>query len=257
MRFATSISAVKAQIIIALLEVCQLVWGAITTIPLPATTPSLEASASVGQPGDFVFTVINSHTAAISTLHEAGAGSPTATRIDNQANTIAPGDTITFAVPTGWFGRLATFEKDFGLVGRSTLLEGSFFINSGHAMMAMDVSYVDAFTVPIVCECDGKVQFGCNLNLHEVCPKDLQFNAKTCVNPYRDDPDHPPGPENIFGDCRGMAYTFPTDDTATKVDLPGCSRSTTCCIGTACKPHPGQLKCPMKGGYAQDCAKAE
>lgn len=53
-----------------------------------------------------------------------------------------------------------------------------------------------------------------------------------------------------------MAYTYPTDDTATKVDLPGCSRSTTCCIGTACRPHPGQLKCPVKDGYAEECAKA-
>ncbi|KAI0850569.1 Osmotin, thaumatin-like protein [Daldinia vernicosa] len=256
MRFTLSITAVKAPTIFVLLGICRVALATTTTVFLPTETQPSEAVASVGQPGDFVFTVINSHTAAVSTLHQAGAGSPTATRVDNPANTIAPGDTITFAVPTGWFGRLAMYEKGFDVVDRATLLEGSFFMDSGHAMMAMDVSYVDAFTVPMVCECDNKVQFGCNLNLQEICPKHLQLNGKTCANPYRDDPQHPPGPENIFQDCRGMAYTYPTDDLATKVDLPGCSRSTTCCIGTACRPHPGQLKCPVKGGYAQECAKA-
>ncbi|KAI1655274.1 Osmotin, thaumatin-like protein [Daldinia decipiens] len=256
MRSIISITAIKAPTILVFLGVCRVALGTITTVILPTETQPSGTTASVGQAGDFVFTVINSHTAAVSTLHQEGAGSPTATREYNQANTIAPGDTITFAVPTGWFGRMAMYEKDFDVIDRATLLEGSFFMNSGHAIMAMDVSYVDAFTVPMVCECDDQVQFGCNLNLQEICPKDLQLNGKTCANPYRDDPQHPPGPENIFQDCRGMAYTYPTDDTATKVDLPGCSRSTTCCIGTACRPHPGQLKCPMKDGYAQECAKA-
>ncbi|KAF3059284.1 hypothetical protein GL218_05151 [Daldinia childiae] len=216
MRSTLSITAIKAPTILVLLGVCRVALGTITTVILPRETQPSEAIASVGQAGDFVFTVVNSHTAAVSTLHQEGAGSPTATKGYNQANTIAPGETITFAVPTGWFGRMAMYENDFGVIDRATLLEGSFFMNSGHAIMAMDVSYVDAFTVPMVCECDDKVQFGCNLNLQEICPKNLQLNGKTCANPYRDDPEHPPGPENIFQDCRGMAYTYPTDDNATK-----------------------------------------
>lgn len=84
-----------------LLGICRVALGTITTVILPTETQPSGAPASVGQAGDFVFTVINSHTAAVSTLHQVGAGSPTATRGDNPANTIAPGDTITFAVPTG------------------------------------------------------------------------------------------------------------------------------------------------------------
>ncbi|OTB15904.1 hypothetical protein K445DRAFT_300703 [Daldinia sp. EC12] len=257
MIFTTSVPAVKARTIPLLLGACQVTLATLTTVVVPPTeTPAPQVSAAVGLADNFVFTVVNSHTAAVSTLHEVGAGSPTATRIDSPGNTIAPGETITFTVPTGWFGRLAVYENGYDIAGRGTLLEGSFFMNGDHAAMAMDVSYVDAFTVPMVCECADKVQLGCNLNLHEICPKDLQLNGKTCANPYRDDPQHPPGAENIFKDCRGMAYTFPTDDLATKVDLPGCSRSTTCCIGTECRPHPGQLKCPMKDGYARECAQA-
>ncbi|KAI1467608.1 Osmotin, thaumatin-like protein [Daldinia caldariorum] len=251
-----SSSAFMAPVTLALLGFCHAAMATpIEDVSPPAVTQPPQVATAVGQAEEFIFTVINSHTAAVSTLHVAGAGSPPVTKVVNEANTIAPGETISFAAPTGWFGRLALYEHGYDIVDRATLLEGSFFMNGDHASMAMDVSYVDAFTVPVVCECEGKVQLGCNLDLQEVCPKELQLNGKTCVNPYRDDPQHPPGAENIFKDCQGIAYTFPTDDLATKVDLPGCSRSITCCIGTACKHHPGQLKCPMKDGYAQDCAK--
>lgn len=28
----------------------------------------------------------------------------------------------------------------------------------------------DGFTVPMVCECNQQVVFGCNLDLHDMCP---------------------------------------------------------------------------------------
>ncbi|KAI0376282.1 Osmotin, thaumatin-like protein [Hypomontagnella monticulosa] len=203
---------------------------------------------------DFSFTVINSHTAAVSTLHEQGVGSPTATRTTREGDIVAPRETFSFSVPIGWSGRLAVYEEGFDIGGRGTLLEGSHFLGANHTpSMALDVSYVDAFTVPMVCECNNIVAFGCNLNLNDVCPKHLQGNAKTCFNPYRDQPGKP-GPNNIFRDCETMAYTYPTDDLATKVDIPGCHDSVTCCIGTACKHHPGQKKCPAKDGHVRPCA---
>ncbi|KAI1371708.1 Osmotin, thaumatin-like protein [Hypoxylon crocopeplum] len=222
-----------------------------------APQPTATTNQAPPSDGNFMFTVVNSHTAPVSTFHEEGAGSPTVIRNNNPANTIAPGETVTFAAPTGWSGRLAMFEDGYGdkVLDRGSLLEGSFMkFPSGDAVMALDVSYVDGFTVPMVCECNQTIVLGCNLNLNDVCPKELQLNAKTCKNPYRDQHTPPTSEENVFRDCETMAYTYPTDDLATKVDIAGCSRSTTCCIGTACKPHPGQTLCPAEGGYAKACA---
>ncbi|KAI1383073.1 uncharacterized protein F4822DRAFT_91835 [Hypoxylon trugodes] len=136
---------------------------------------------------------------------------------------------------------------------RGSLLEGSFINDAtGQAVLAVDVSYVDGFTVPMVCECNNQVVLGCNLDLHEVCPDNLKVNEKTCANPYREQSGRP-GDANIFKDCEKMAYTYPTDDEATKWNIPGCSRNLMCCIGTACKNHPGQVKCPGAVGQTQPC----
>ncbi|KAI2606564.1 Osmotin, thaumatin-like protein [Hypoxylon sp. NC1633] len=228
-------------------------------IPTPASVqaaphPTAMPKQAVPDGGNFVFTVVNSHTAPVSTMHVVGAGSPTAIRKSNEASTIAPGETVSFAAPTGWTGRMAMYEDGYEVVDRASLLEGSFMVfPQGEAVMALDVSYVDGFTVPMVCECNESVVLGCNLDLNEVCPKDLLVNAKTCINPYRDNPIPPSSEVNIFRDCERMAYTYPTDDLATKVDIAGCSRSISCCIGTACKPHPDQTVCPARDGHAHEC----
>ncbi|KAI1100237.1 hypothetical protein F4804DRAFT_344894 [Jackrogersella minutella] len=221
-----------------------------------------KATASADQvsldAGEFIFTVVNSHTAPVVTIHGQGADSPTAAGKDNEPHTMNLGQTDTFAVPTGWSGRVAMFEDGYDkILDRATLLEGSFIVNRDRnsALIALDVSYVDAFTVPMVCECNQVVALGCNLNLNDICPQSLTLNPKTCMNPNRQVLQGPP-PSNPFEDCKGMAYTYPTDDEATKYDMPGCSRSTTCCIGTACKPHPGQILCPAGNGHTQPCAAA-
>ncbi|OTA91085.1 hypothetical protein M434DRAFT_33003 [Hypoxylon sp. CO27-5] len=205
---------------------------------------------------NYTVTLINSHTAGIVTMHGQGVGSPTAIRQENDALTISRSGTATFALPTGWTGRVALFEDGYSdILNRATLLEGS-FINAtllGPAVIALDVSYVDAFTVPLVCECNNTIVFGCNLDLHNMCPPNATMNAKTCANPNRDFKVGVP-PSNPFQDCQGLAYTFPQDDLATKYNITGCSRQITCCIGTACRPHPGQVLCPMADGLAQACA---
>ncbi|KAI1774988.1 Osmotin, thaumatin-like protein [Hypoxylon cercidicola] len=243
----------RALVVLCLLEAS---WAApaseITAASCVVEAPEPTPEPSVSADGNFVVTVVNSHTAAISTSHFQGAGSPTAIRHDNEGNIVAPDETITFAVPTGWSGRLAMYEEGYDVVDRGSLFEGSFMVDeSKNAFMALDVSYVDGFTVPLVCECNQEVVFGCNLDLHNMCPTELQLNAKTCLNPYRED--LAPPINNIFEACAEMAYTYPTDDLATKVDIPGCSRSILCCIGTACKPNPSQKLCPGKNGHTQPC----
>ncbi|OTB05551.1 hypothetical protein M426DRAFT_10596 [Hypoxylon sp. CI-4A] len=221
----------------------------------PKTTPP--ATLPSHNPNDYVFTVVNSHTAPVYTTHGHGFNSPPAIYKKNEGDLIQPNETVAVAVPTGWNGRLAMFEDGYTKnLDRATLLEGSFIHNMdlGTAIISIDVSYVDAFTVPMVCECNGKVILGCNLDLHHICPESLRADEKTCSNPTRDHGGIPP--QNIFEDCAQMAYTFPTDDLATHNNIPGCGRSITCCIGTACSPHPMQKLCPAMEGYAQDCAIA-
>lgn len=68
-----------------------------SVVEAPQATPEASPLAD----GNFVVTVVNSHTAAISTSHFQGAGSPTAIRHDNERNIVAPDETFSFAVPTG------------------------------------------------------------------------------------------------------------------------------------------------------------
>ncbi|KAI1405334.1 hypothetical protein F4819DRAFT_482852 [Hypoxylon fuscum] len=145
------------------------------------------------------------------------------------------------------------YEDGYDVLNRASLFEGSFIPDvSGSAVMAVDVSYVDGFTIPMVCECNNHVVLGCNLNLHDMCPEELKLNEKTCINPYRENIEAPE--ENIFEACAEIAYTYPTDDLATKVDIGGCGNNISCCMGTACKPHPQQKLCPAADGHAQECA---
>ncbi|KAL7628025.1 hypothetical protein AAE478_002221 [Parahypoxylon ruwenzoriense] len=256
--FSSFALGLVAPIVIGLLGAGQVTRAIPTTMTSSffAQAPKPTATDSRAPPGDgnFIVTMINSHTAAVSTLHGQGAGSPTAIRRVNKHDTIRVGENITFAVPTGWTGRLALYESGHGdFLDRASLLEGSFMADGpGSAVMAMDVSYVDGFTVPIVCECNNTVVFGCNLNLLEKCPKEYLLNQKTCMNPFRDNASL--GIDKFFKDCARIAYTYPTDDLATYMNIPGCSRRITCCIGTACKSHPRQILCPGADGHAEACS---
>lgn len=81
--------------------------GTITSITYDpaATTPPATTLPATTLPapdkGNFVVTVINSHTAAISTKHDQGPNAPTAIRENNVGDIVKPGETFSFAVPTG------------------------------------------------------------------------------------------------------------------------------------------------------------
>ena len=111
-------------------------------------------------------------------------------------------------------------------------IEGSFTGIMPH----VDVSYVDGYSVPIVCSCGGRPVTGCNLELFELstCPS-LQGN--TCINMVSRYSDMGPA-SPFFKFCEGAAYTFPKDD---RSDL-GCrqNRVIDCCVGTSCPAVPRQ-----------------
>ncbi|KAI5917452.1 hypothetical protein F4810DRAFT_717691 [Camillea tinctor] len=218
------------------------------------TTPTPRARAvannEIPSKRDYTVTVINSHTAAISTQHGENVGAPTAIKENTgPLHTLGVGERAMFAVPTGWAGRVAIAETPYPITDRVSLIEGSFVVQSApglvvdknenqSATLVFDISYVDGFTVPIVCGCQGNVLMGCNLDLHKMCPHKYRLNKKTCINPHRDG--MVPGVDDFFKDCQPMAYTLPHDDLATVNAPQVCDYSITCCVGTACPANPQQ-----------------
>ena len=65
----------------------------------PQVTPAPDQATA--DSGEFIFTLINSHTAPVVTIHGHGAGNPPAVGKDNEPHTMSQGQTDTFAVPTG------------------------------------------------------------------------------------------------------------------------------------------------------------
>ncbi|KAI0399687.1 hypothetical protein F4802DRAFT_602747 [Xylaria palmicola] len=198
--------------------------------------------------GEYVVTLVNSHTAAITTLH--GQNGEVLTALHDSGTTLAVNSTAIVAVPTGWGGRIAMAEAGVPIRDRASLIEGSVDL---HGRVTLDVSYVDGFTVPIVCECNNTVVLGCNLDFIHSCPTEHLIGNKTCVNPQRD-AGRPV--ENLFAPCRSLAYTFSTDDVGSHYGLEGvagCEKSARCCVGTACAPNPGQRLCPDADGLPEPC----
>ncbi|RWA04719.1 hypothetical protein EKO27_g10384 [Xylaria grammica] len=222
--------------------------------PLPTPAPTTVINPETLSRGEYVVTLVNSHTAAISTAHNQNVGSPTA--LQDGGSVLEANATAIFAVPTNWAGRVAMAEAGVAIRDRASLLEGSFIVQEGltKARIVFDVSYVDGFTVPIVCECGGSVVLGCNLNLLNMCPDEYRLNEGTCMNPLRDTGDHA---KNFFKECSALAYTFPTDDRATINGILGCESRIRCCVGTACPPHPRQVLCPAADGTAMRCPEPD
>ncbi|KAI1320654.1 hypothetical protein F5Y16DRAFT_405534 [Xylariaceae sp. FL0255] len=195
--------------------------------------------------GEYVVTLVNSHTAAIETNHVVGIdgrGVPAPTPVHDELKTLNVSETAYFAVPTNWAGRVGVWEEGFPTYDRATLLEGSFMNQGGPgARIALDVSYVDGFTVPVSCSCGGKVRLGCNANLHDYCPAEYKQSPKICINPFRDTPGLPIA--NFFFPCAALAYTYASDNLATVNGIneaEGCETGVTCCVGANCPRHPGQ-----------------
>ncbi|KAL8751347.1 MAG: hypothetical protein Q9199_006478 [Rusavskia elegans] len=130
------------------------------------------------------------------------------------------GDCDVWSFPPGWNGRVH-IGGGSGAPDGGTLFEGSVTGGSG----AMDVSYVEGFSVPMMCT-DNTNHFvsGCGIDLFSVstCPTGGSAGG-VCKNPQGPGGDRdsavnwceacsPPDP--FFAPCAAAAYTFPTDDDA-------------------------------------------
>lgn len=95
-------------------------------------------------PEFMTFTVVNKHTASISTTHVVGAGAPTAVSGPVGAGTMAPNASSSFAVPVNWTGNVAVIDATYSLTGDVSLIEANYVQtwDSKIAVTDVDISYV-------------------------------------------------------------------------------------------------------------------
>jgi hypothetical protein len=228
------------RIIISALQLATLATATTFTDAVPPVTKrffnssvTAAAQASTATASYMTIAVTNVYGTALSLSLAADANSPTP--LNNPQPTLLPNSASTrYIYPTGWAGRISVGETTN--VGNS-LIEGS-YTNEPY----IDVSYVDGYSVPITCSCNGIPVTGCNIDLFNqpgiTC--DDEVEGDICLNPIRDSrPSGPPAP--FFAACAGAAYTFSEDDTA----VYSCPGSISCCIGTSCKApsrQPGEAR---------------
>ena len=114
-----------------------------------------------------------------------------------------------YHIPTGWAGRIGVGPN---LNENASKIEASF---PDPAMAYIDVSYVDGFSVPIVCSTQGRFVSGCGVDLFAQgfdCPNLVP--GPVCLNPSRSLADGPP--QSFFEACAGKAYIYLKDDNATQ-----------------------------------------
>ncbi|KAK0662540.1 hypothetical protein QBC41DRAFT_235077 [Cercophora samala] len=167
-----------------------------------------------------MFTVIFKNNAgeALTTMHTKNEG---AEFPPLNGGMPAPGEFPAGAVksavlPTGYAGRIAFAQKGKVIDGWESLIEYSLITDKGlgFAPGDIDVSYVDGFTYPIVCNCKGVRLSGCPVNLWKggaQCPELSTQGA--CKNPHRMKKDITYA-DPWFKRCEHQAYTYSTDDAA-------------------------------------------
>ncbi|KAI0395238.1 hypothetical protein F5Y17DRAFT_457138 [Xylariaceae sp. FL0594] len=215
--------------------------GALHPTPLVGT---LVSQAIQPPPPLLTISIINQYGADVSTTHNRNADSPAATGANFDPGVIRNGATATFAAPTNWAGRVgiaAARDGDLTDARDVSLIEANFIrdAGSGLAVADVDVSYVDAFTVPITCSCSGRTVTGCNKNLLAIssCPAGY-LHKNSCYNPLKAD-NFATAATPFFAPCAHAGYTYPRDSLANSWGE--CqSGHITCCIGTSCPPGPRQ-----------------
>lgn len=117
----------------------------IVSTALPSL-PAIRARQIGLGPQYLTISIVNSHSNAISTVHNSDPSGPEPTDLSQvEPGTIAAGGTASFAVPTGWIGNVAVVDAQYGLSNSDTLIESNYVIPGGgytHAVADVDVSHV-------------------------------------------------------------------------------------------------------------------
>lgn len=200
-----------------------------TPEPEPATPTHPEPQANDGSSApSLTISITNRYGRPLSIAIGSNYGCPPPDG-DPQPTTIT--DSLTYSFPIGWAGRISVGKS---LGGCNSLIEASYPLDW---YRAVDVSYVDGYSVPITCSVDDRAVTGCNIELFDQgigC--DMPLDSGACPNSARSQNTGPAAP--FFAPCQGSAYTYPQDDTATDGSVAGYEIS--CCIGTSCPTPPLQ-----------------
>ncbi|KAI4247770.1 MAG: hypothetical protein L6R40_001356 [Gallowayella cf. fulva] len=172
------------------------------------------------------------------------------------------GDCDTWSFPVGWNGRVHVGGGS-GAPDGGTLFEGN---NVDGVKGAMDVSYVEGFSVPMMCiDSSNGFKSGCAIDLFTLntCPTGGSAGG-VCKNPQgpggtRDSKDNwceaCSPPDKFFKPCAAAAYTFPTDDDA--VDGQS-GMDITCTVGASSdttnrEGNTAETGNPSEDGYCTVC----
>ena len=144
------------------------------------------------------------------------------------------GQHAVYSFPAKWDGIIEVgYEENVD----NSLIEGNTF----NERIDVDVSFVQGFSVPIVCSNDGVVVTGCNKQLfaYGTCPPADMRGTRVCHNSAREPDAARAGP--FFTPCQSAAITFPTDG-GNFNGVPSAPRDIVCCIGneTVCPANPHQ-----------------
>ncbi|CAF9943424.1 MAG: hypothetical protein ALECFALPRED_000325 [Alectoria fallacina] len=173
--------------------------------------------------GDLLLNIVNQQGYALSIFY--GSNSPPSISGNPGSGVLAASATTQVAVPTLFAGRV--------IIGPDYDVKASKIEWNWTNVPDVDVSYVDGYSIPITCSCQGVAVTGSLWHDGIACP---QVVAGVCYNPEWD---VPAGPANaFFAPCQGSAYTFPDDNGANAWNQ--CNSGVIdCCVGTSC-PAPAR-----------------
>jgi hypothetical protein len=174
-------------------------------------------------PASITIKLVNKAGVAISTSANHNVGSAGFATDNPGTGTLADGATATRVAPTGWAGAIAFNRFDRAIKGDEGIFEGSFTIqkdvNDTIAVLDIDVSFVNGFTMPIMCYCGaddkGTYLSGCSIDLWQknTCPAEYDNGAGSCKNPRREQKVNRTAIP-FLQPCAGLGYTFVEDHAA-------------------------------------------
>ncbi|KAL9605648.1 MAG: hypothetical protein Q9179_001153 [Wetmoreana sp. 5 TL-2023] len=141
--------------------------GGALDMPLPTNPPELSNKGKELDAQLLTVRITNSFGTNLPISYNSNAGSPTI--IGNPARGILAQST-NVVVPRGFAGAIFIGET---YDPANSKIEVSFNSPQGYRP-GLDVSYVDGFSVPLICSCSGVPVTGCNINLFTT--------GRTCAN---------------------------------------------------------------------------
>ncbi|CEJ93526.1 hypothetical protein VHEMI09107 [[Torrubiella] hemipterigena] len=205
----------------------------------------LAASAAVftiAQPVDVQTTTVVDTPATTAPPHEARVAKQMTVKIvNNYGADIRTFHTGDFAVGKPGVGVISKGQMaHLNNMGDESLIEGS-FVDQGNGFVGdVNISFVDGFSVPIICSCDANgLTTGCSKDLNKIAKCPAPNGQGSCKNPQRFNI-NAKSPTPYFAPCHavGGAYTFPADDLSNNLNAKCPQEQYTCCVGTNCKKFP-------------------